>query len=80
LTVRFNANSPTGAAFEIQTSAGNNTTAGQGFVRSTTLEPLTVARDDFSPIDRPHGYQTFPNPAHGGAPITVAQFQQFYRK
>jgi hypothetical protein len=75
--VSFNASRPAGG-FEIATSAGDNTTSNQRFIRCSGFSIYREIIDDFSPVDNPNGFLPFPQPGHSGEIMTVTQFIATY--
>jgi hypothetical protein len=64
--------------FRVDTSAGNNTTPNQSFVRCTGFSIYENIADEFSPVDEPTGFAPYPQPGHVGTPLTVDQFIGLY--
>lgn len=78
LNVYFNSHDSPDSGFHITTSSGNNTTPNQSFVKCEGNSIYGRILDDFSPADDPEGFAPFPDPDHGGDPITVDEFVQIY--
>ncbi len=76
--VCFNSNRTGGTAFEIKTSAQNNSTPNQAFIHCTGKSIYNEIFDDFSPADNPDGFAPFPDPHHNGTVITVDDFVRIY--
>ena len=66
------------AAFRVNTSAGDNVTPNQTFVRCEGTSVYGWITDEFSPADDSTGFNTFPAAGHAGGPPTVAEFVQLY--
>lgn len=77
-TVAFNPPPNPNADFIVQTSADNNTTANQKFVRCTGKSIYNKILDDFSPADNPDGFAPYPDPQHNGRVISVEEFVRVY--
>jgi len=76
--IRFNADRQNDSEFSIVTSAGNNTTTNQNFIRCEGISVYGKIFDDSSPADSPDGFGGYPSSEHGGDPITVEDFVRFY--
>lgn len=67
------------ASFNIETSAGNNLTPGQGFRKCAGESLYGQIQDDFSASDMPNGFTSFPSQYHDlTRSITVDEFVNLY--
>lgn len=67
------------ASFYIETSAGNNTSPGQGFKKCVGESIYGKIEDDFSTSDMPDGFTSFPSQHHDlTRSITVDEFVNLY--
>jgi hypothetical protein len=64
--------------FEIRTSANNNATPNQRFIRCSGKSIEIDIIDDFSPDDDPGGFAPYPARGHNGQRITVQDFVSIY--
>jgi hypothetical protein len=65
--------------FNIETSAGDNTTPGQSIKSCREVGPKVTRYDTYSTRDRPADFGAFPAVGHSGAPpITVEEFLKLY--
>jgi hypothetical protein len=76
--VCFNGAVDPSATFAIETSAGNNESSNQSFIKCTGKSIYNDILDDFSPADAPTGFAPFPQPGHDGSALTVDRFVAIY--
>ena len=74
----FNRTPESGENFCITTSANDNTTPNQTFLSCTGRSIYGKIVDDFSPRDEPAGFAPYPDPRHGGTPVSVDEFIRLY--
>ena len=64
--------------FVVWTDQKNNITQNQRFTLCEGQSPYGAVHDDFTPVDDPNSFASFPQPSHQGQPITVDQFVRTY--
>lgn len=67
-----------GADFYVETSAHNNQTPAQRFIRCEGIGAYGRVADEFSPADSPNGFAAYPQPPHAGGAMTVDEFVARY--
>lgn len=77
LTVGFN-RAGRGSNFHVETSASDNSTPNQTFIRCRGHSIYGPICDEFSADDSPEGFASFPVAGHTGQPMTVAEFVARY--
>jgi hypothetical protein len=77
--VSFNTDARAGS-FSIKTSGGNNRQPDQHFIVCEGMLEGKVAHDDFTPVDVPEIFRSFPRLPHRGEPLPVREFVAIYRK
>jgi len=68
----------TPAIFEIHTSAGNNSTPNQQFNLCEGRIDGEPVHDDFTSVDMPDAFKSFPQPDHQGEDLSVGRFIEIY--